>query len=114
MKILIISSLFLLLSCGKEAIKKKENEKEIDVQDKNTGIIGATCEANPIYYKHGRDVCFSTGKIFYPGLTMVFAKSAIIKECQRLNALDHSEISGPKSCYGQCSTISYCIYGDNR
>lgn len=89
------------------------------------GVVGATCYAQPICpdCNERGNVCWTVQK-FYPGITMIVAKKAIIKQCQKANALDecgnhcglrqreHYKKYG--GCYNQCVEVAYCIYGDNR
>lgn len=85
------------------------------------GVVGATCESDPkVYAKIEGEIkeiyCATVEPIFYPGLTMVLAKEATVKECKKRNALDNSGNypDASSTCTSRCDEDTYCIYGDNR
>ncbi len=90
------------------------------------GVIGSTCSAALYCPKSNNDstnACLGIGKKFYPGVLMLVAKSAFVKECQRKNALDYCGAFGGSSnlrkeygggCAEQCKSRVVCLHGDNR
>lgn len=95
----------------------------------NDGVIGATCSTHAYCPKSSVDssnACGNVGPKFFPGVLMLAAKEAIIRECQKANALDYCgafsqgldrstiEEQHGGGCYEQCSEQVLCLYGDNR
>ena len=122
----------LLLSLGSFANEKIDIIKSIcevgDCENKvidnklfSQGIVGATCSSYPRVYakvnnKKRRVPCFSAEERFYPGISMLLAKSETIRRCKAANALDpagnYPDATG--SCYHRCKVDVHCNYGDNR
>jgi hypothetical protein len=58
------------------------------------------------------NLCRTVEKKFYPGVLMTVARAAAVRECEVANALDFgTEGNPPGSCYNQCDSKTYCVYG---